>query len=403
MKQQPLTLRIAPAAASAVTGAGGDSGMTAPAFHLADYYQVGDFWTNKQRQGHSINEISYRACFKPQLPLYFIERLTRQGDIVLDPFMGRGTTAIQAALLNRIAYGSDINPLSKMLTEPRLCPPTMEAVAERFRSIPNRCEITGKDEALLVFYHPDTLRRLLSLRKWFLRREQTDALTGEDAWIRMVLLNRLSGHSDGFLSVKTMPPNQAVSIDSQRKINRARNRKPEEKDILKIILKKSASLLRSGYPMIGNRHKLACCNARRLDYIQDGEVDLVVTSPPFLNVVDYAKDNWLRCWFAGIDPETIAFDDKHNIARWGRFVRDAFVELARVVKRGGYVAFEVGEVRGGSVKLENHVIDAIKDLPFVLEEIMINAHSFTKTANCWGVENNTGGTLTNRIVVMRRE
>ncbi len=39
---------------------------------------VGEFWTSKQRQAASISEISYRACFKPQLPRFFIELLTRQ-------------------------------------------------------------------------------------------------------------------------------------------------------------------------------------------------------------------------------------------------------------------------------------------------------------------------------------
>src|SRR5690242_14789467 len=73
---------------------------------------VNEFWTAKQRQAHSLHEISYRACFKPQLPRFFIERLTREGEIVYDPFMGRGTTLLEAALLGRVPYGCDVNPLS---------------------------------------------------------------------------------------------------------------------------------------------------------------------------------------------------------------------------------------------------------------------------------------------------
>ena len=67
-----------------------------------------EFWTSKQRQGHSIHEVSYRACFKPQLPNFFINTLTKEGDMVYDPFMGRGTTLIEAALLKRNAIGNDI-------------------------------------------------------------------------------------------------------------------------------------------------------------------------------------------------------------------------------------------------------------------------------------------------------
>ncbi len=53
---------------------------------------INEFWTSAQRQGHSLHEISYRACFKPQLPAFFISRLTNEGDGVYDPFMGRRTT-----------------------------------------------------------------------------------------------------------------------------------------------------------------------------------------------------------------------------------------------------------------------------------------------------------------------
>ena len=368
--------------------------------------KYGSFWTNRQRQGHSLNEISYRACFKPQLPQYFIDRYSQEGDIVLDPFMGRGTTPLQASLSNRVAYGSDINPLSEMLTSPRLSPPTIMSIVEQFQQIPNNAEIKKNDEDLLIFYHPNTLKHLLSLKRWFINREKTGKLSMEDKWIRMVVMNRLSGHSSGFLSVKTMPPNQTISIEQQRKINQKHNRMPEEKNILDIILKKSKSLLRSGcFPLLFShqQHKLRCCNVINLDYIDDSEVDLMITSPPFMNIVDYAKDNWLRCWFAGIDVNKIEFDDYHSSTdAWENFVKNVFVELSRVIKSNGYAIFEVGELQKNSIKLEENVARAIKELPFVIEEILVNKQEFTKTSNCWGVKNNEGGTNTNRIVVARR-
>src|SRR5216684_2410741 len=49
---------------------------------------VNEFWTAKQRQASSLHEVSYRACFKPQLPRFFIERLTQPGEVIYDPFMG---------------------------------------------------------------------------------------------------------------------------------------------------------------------------------------------------------------------------------------------------------------------------------------------------------------------------
>ena len=148
--------------------------------------------------------------------------------------------------------------------------------------------------------------------------------------------------------------------------------------------------------------KIAVCPSQKMSYLKANSVDLVVTSPPFLNTVDYKKDNWLRLWFAGLKEETMACDVHASLERWRSFVRDTFTEFARVVRSGGRVAFEVGEVRKGRVLLEEEVVTAVAGLPFVHAKTFLNRQSFTKTANCWGVKNNEGGTNSNRIAVFER-
>jgi hypothetical protein len=137
--------------------------------------------------------------------------------------------------------------------------------------------------------------------------------------------------------------------------------------------------------------------------LRDGSVALIVTSPPFLDVVDYRGDNWLRCWFAGIDPDEVAIDQHKSLPEWEAFVRRCLHEFARAVRPGGHIAFEVGEVRGGTVLLERSVVAAAEGLPLTLLGVMVNDQAFTKTAHCWGVGNNRRGTNTNRIVVFRRD
>src|SRR5213596_3836143 len=97
---------------------------------------INEFWTSKQRAASSLHEISYRACFKPQLPRFFVERLTAENDTVYDPFLGRGTTMIEAALLGRVPIGCDVNPLSSVLVRPRLNPPALREVEKRLAEIP---------------------------------------------------------------------------------------------------------------------------------------------------------------------------------------------------------------------------------------------------------------------------
>jgi hypothetical protein len=73
-----------------------------------------------------------------------------------------------------------------------------------------------------------------------------------------------------------------------------------------------------------------------------------------------------------------------------------------VLKPGGHIAFEVGEVRGGTVKLEETVLTCGTYAGLEPRLVLINDQEFTKTANCWGVDNMSKGTNTNRIVVFRK-
>ena len=360
-----------------------------------------EFWTARQRQGHSLHEVSYRACFKPQLPEFFISRLTQPGDAVYDPFMGRGTTLIQAALMGRRAIGNDVNPLSALLARARVAPPSPEEVASRLKAIPWG-QPSDTPEDLLVFYHPETLREIGALRRYLLDRDAAGTLDPTDDWIRMVALNRLTGHSSGFFSVYSMPPNQAVSVVAQRKINEKRNQTPPRRHVDAIILKKTRALLKDGRPQRPMPAEFHIGPAEVTPGIADASVDLVVTSPPFLDVVQYADDNWLRCWFAGIDVGGVPISMHRRPENWQGFVHRTLLELGRVVKPGGHVAFEVGEVRGGAIRLEEFVLAAMEGTPFEALQVLVNQQAFTKTANCWGVANNAKGTNSNRIVLMRR-
>ncbi len=369
------------------------------------------FWTSRQRKGNSLHEISYRACFKPQLPGFFIYHLTEPGDVVYDPFAGRGTTPVEAALSGRVPRMSDLNPLSVLLTLPRLEPPGLDEVRNRLSTI--RLDRSRKaDMDLSMFYHPHTEGELTSLRDYLCMRREEGMEDRADRWIRMVATNRLTGHSPGFFSVYTLPPNQAVSRERQVLINRKRDQEPAYRDVKALILKKTRSLLRD----VGQRERELLASVReramvlsedaaRTSVLEDSSVDLTVTSPPFLNIVQYSRDNWLRCWFNGIDAGEIEkkLTTPSSLDEWERYMRRVFVELYRITADGGWVAFEVGEVRNGRVRLEESVVPLGSDAGFDCAGVLINSHSFTKTSNIWGVSNNERGTNTNRIVLFRKK
>src|ERR1035441_560352 len=141
-----------------------------------------EFWPRNQRDNHSLHAISYRPWFNPQLPRFFIQRLTQPGDVVYDPFQGRGTTLLEAGLLGRVPYGNDVDPLSVLFCCPRFSPPKQDEVARRLAEI-DFANTDQTPEDLLAFYHPDTLREICALRQHLSR--QLDSI---DQWIRMVAL-----------------------------------------------------------------------------------------------------------------------------------------------------------------------------------------------------------------------
>ena len=367
-----------------------------------------EFWTSKQRDAHSLHEVSYRACFKPQLPRFFIDRFTAPGEVVYDPFMGRGTTIVEAALAGRVPAGCDINPLSRMLAQPRLSPPTVEDVDRRLAALDLRCAVSYPKE-LEVFFHPETLREICALREQLLSRERTGSMDAVDRWIRMVAINRLTGHSPGFFSVYTLPPNQAASLDAQTRINARRRQVPPRRDVRALIATKTRALLsdcdsatRTTLLRAVQRATLMTRPACSTPELASNSVSLVVTSPPFLDVVNYAADNWLRAWFGGIDTDAVEISMYRKVADWQAAMTGVLTEIARVLRPGGHVAFEVGEVRNGKIKLEEAVLPCGVAAGLVPLLVVINAQQFTKTANCWGVKNNAKGTNTNRIVVFKK-
>ena len=209
------------------------------------------------------------------------------------------------------------------------------------------------------------------------------SLNRAEKWVRMVALNQLTGHSAGFFSDYTLPPNQAVSVERQLKINKDRGLIPPEKDLRSIILKKSKSLLSQGGVRAIDQ-KLYTSDASNTTGLRNESVNLTVTSPPFLDVVNYEADNWVRSWFLGLDPKKVKMSNLTKMEEWRAFVCSVLRELYRVTVTGGHIAFEVGEVRKGKIKLDLEVIKAAKGVGLTVKEILINKQRFTKLANCWG-------------------
>ena len=123
---------------------------------------------------------------------------------------------------------------------------------------------------------------------------------------------------------------------------------PPPRDIPKLIVRKSKQLLgdvtlfaRDTLRSVADQSLLLTSPSHATPQIPSGSVDLVVTSPPFLDVVQYDADNWLRCWFLGIDPKSVSITMPRKLDQWQAAMTEVFCELARVLKFNLPAVFEM--------------------------------------------------------------
>jgi DNA modification methylase len=370
--------------------------------------QEGEFWTSKQRQGHSLHHsISYRACFKPELPSFFMNQyLPKKGSVVMDPFGGRGTTALQANLEGHYAVHNDISPLSLYIAKARQRIPKFESIEKKLSKwdLNQSIQSDPREEELLAFYHPNTLKQILNLRK-YIQNDQSP----ESNWIGLTALSRLHGHSPGFFSVYSFPQ-FSISPDSQRKNNQKRSIFPEFRDLKPRILKKSKKDLSDQVPEFFHQYSKQNIylqgSSENIKHIESQTVDLIITSPPFLDKVDYEGDNWLKNWFLNfpIHSEENGPSVFSSTLDYRKFIKNSIQECSRVLKPGGRMVVEVGDVwfRGGQINLDEWIVEEATGTSLFWEKSLIQTQKFTKLSNCWNVTNNEKGTNSNRCVVFKK-
>lgn len=357
----------------------------------------GQFWIQKQRQGHSLHYVvPYQACFAPQIPKFFIKKYSNKGDIVLDPFCGRGTTVFEANQLDRIGIGIDISPLALQIANAKLRKVTVEEVEERLNQIDFSKEELEGYEDFKDIYHPKTYSQIMNLKKQL-------GDTPVDNLIRTIVLGRLHGHSDAFFSVWTF---NVISLSKERIKKQAAKRgiKPESRDIIPRIIKKAKTVLMDEVKeqegsIIYKRDISKGFNIKE-------KADLIITSPPFLNVINYIDDNWLRFWFLGYDREKLrnVLIQTDNMDKYRKFIKKSMQEMYKVLKKGKYCIIEVGDIKhkGRKIYLDNLIVELAGEVGFKVEKVIVNYLTAPKISKAFSRKSKYQGTKTNRCVVMRK-
>jgi site-specific DNA-methyltransferase (adenine-specific) len=329
---------------------------------------------------------SYLASFPAALAHAFIGRYSRRGDVVLDPFSGRGTTPLQACAEGRIGVGNDLNPLAHLLTAAKVEPATPAEAATRLASLritwatssetwlaiarevladvaadpsaaptvrvpaatsrrpDDRVELVPREVA--VAFHERTLAQLLHVRT------ALDPADRVDRFLAAAMTGILHGKSASYLS-PLMPNTFSMAPRYVRQFAARTGFTSPDRDVFGGLERKLARLHREALPRtpgvallgdardVSGRAKAALAGRGLPDRAR-----LVVTSPPYLRVVKYGYYNWLRTWFLGEDAAAIdaALDDAHHREPYLVFLREVLADLRPILTDDAVVVLVIGDV-----------------------------------------------------------
>lgn len=297
------------------------------------------------RNQHPLHALCpYFAMFPPDFARKQVMRFTQPGDVVLDPFSGRGTTLLEASLWDRRTLASDVNPVATCVTGAKARVPNLTAVNSRLNDLRSEFKSTplGDIEAerteLPPFFrkafHYWTLREVL-----FLRRRLDWQEDDVDRFIAALALGSLHGemdHSKSYFS-NQMPRTISTKPNYSLRYWRKHGLMAERKRVFDLLAKRAELRLGKGRP---RRQGLSVrSDVRSLGRVLapwERSVRLVVTSPPYLDVTNFEEDQWLRLWFLGGDPgptrRRISKDDRYsNAGRYWRFIADAWKGIANLL------------------------------------------------------------------------
>jgi hypothetical protein len=382
--------------------------------------------------GHSLHPMcSYLASFPAALAHACIARYSRPGDVVFDPFSGRGTAPLQAAAEGRIGVGNDLNPFAYLLTAAKLDPPTAadartRATALRLawaggarrwldlaRSIKDSPADGGPEpvpaEVALAF-HERTFAQVLFLRNAL----DLDART--DRFLAAALAGALHGKTPSYLST-LMPNTFSMAPRYVREFAARTGFQSPERDAFDRLDAKLTRLYRdplpraAGVALLGDARDAGSRAGRALR--ERGLPDrarLVVTSPPYLRVVKYGYYNWLRAWFLGFDSKAIdtSLDDAHRRAPYLEFLRTVLHDLRPLLTDDGIAVLIVGDVatdRGRAIPDGHDLAERVWESAASPEGYHLagiaddDVHAHRKMTKLWGREAGRA-TQVDRILVL---
>lgn len=334
-------------------------------------YSIPDSWKfAKDGWGSSLHRICSRTgSFPPALAYYFVAKYSKPGDVVLDPFSGKGTAPLEACLNGRRGLGNDLAPEAYVLTRAKVRPVKPEMVFRWIRWAegrikPHEYRVSDIGEDVKAFFSDYTLKQILSVRD-LIRETRDEDLAN---FLKALMLGILHGPTKMHLSVRCSHSFSMAPGYVKRYVERNGVEKPK-RDVLRSLRMKAERVFSDGIPAV--KGDAYMCDARKLP-LEDESVDLVITSPPYFNMQTYAWDNWLRLWFLEYTYEEVRkmLFQTESIAKFKEFMRESLREIFRVLKWDKPAIIVLGRVR-----LKGRIVNMAEEVAPIAEELGFNVRS----------------------------
>ncbi len=291
----------------------------------------------------------YIGRIKTEIARYLIASYSKPGDLILDPFSGSGVIPFEAVLLGRRCVSADISPYAYLITQAKFSAPTTENEAMMdFFSVwdtalfkRSRQDLRSVPTWVRAFFHPETLRSALALRDELVARK--------NHFLLACLLGILHHQRPGFLS---FPSSHLVPYLRDR--NFPRRQYPElyeERDVCSRMVAKIERTYRRPPDRLLVTARVLQGDSRTLELSEN--VDAIITSPPYMNELDYIRDNRLRLWF--LERKLPTHQDLRSRNReqlFGNLIQDTFHRLLPRLRSGGRIVLVVGDTRRGRARVD---------------------------------------------------
>jgi DNA modification methylase len=297
--------------------------------------------------------MSRTGSFPLHVALELLEANAHKNATILDPFCGKGTSLLAARLLGHKAYGIDVAPEAIVCSSAKLADVTLTSICSYISNlkVPHGKSIDPPAN-VRVFFHRATLTQILAFRAALqrdLRNEQ--ATTRDHAIFAMaLLLGILHGHASYSLSV---PSAHAFSMSPGyvKKYCEDNNLLAPKRDVRECLLRKAMKCLAKPLPakVESMVHMGSAVSVSAAFRNLVGKVDIILTSPPYLNAQTYSKDNWLRLWLLGYDHKVLrhSYLETGSISRFGQVMSEVFNEFSIMLRPGGLLICIAGDVSLG--------------------------------------------------------